>query len=98
MPHQSTVPVLRAMISRWTGSVQRVAYRAGCLHAGTGGEMRRFDAIVPHQVEYRLTAGQQMVGDDTAMTTPPDRLRAHHGGTPLTAECDEPFEASVEDI
>ena len=33
-----------------------------------------------------MTGQQQMVGDDAAMTSPPDRLGAHQGQTVIAAE------------
>jgi hypothetical protein len=39
-----------------------------------------------HQVKNGLAAAKEIVRDDSAVTAPPERFRAHDGASPLLAE------------
>ena len=42
-----------------------------------------------HQVIDRMAVKQQVVRDDPAMASPPDRLRAHQRETPISSKMDQ---------
>ena len=46
----------------------------------------RLDAIFTHQVKHRSSASEQIVGDDPAVTAPPDCFRTHNRAATFTGE------------
>src|ERR1700730_3087046 len=65
---------------------------------GCRRQTRRRDVVFSEDVEDRLAFADQVVGDDAAMTSPPDSLRAHDGALPPSAQLAQPVEAGAEGL
>lgn len=59
-------------------------------------QTRRHDLAGPKYVKDLLAGNKQVVGNNPAMTPPPNRLCTHHGTAPDTAELTQPGQARLE--
>ena len=56
-----------------------------CRQPGGGRKVRRLDLLRAQDVEYAFAGGQQIVGNDAPVASPPHRFRTHDGaGLPLS--------------
>ena len=65
------------------------------LNEGAGGQVSGLEAALPHDMENGLPAGDQIVSDYAAVTSPPYGFGAHDRAAPFAPLFEETLEACV---
>src|SRR5271163_2422151 len=93
---RASVSIVITSSGRWTFC--RIDDQSVVAHSGAGSQPRFVDVRRSEDVNHALSGGEEVVGNDAPVATPPKRFRAHDRAPALTTVLSESCQARSEGL